>query len=245
MNVMKKRFGWVQVAGAFLCGSLFFSGLAMARQSSISVSFEDLRFVVQGEDRSSADGQFDNNGVKVPESLLYNGTTYVPVRMVANLLDQPVHWDGTTKSVWIGQVDVPLVNAEGTVIGNAKLTQQDSGVQVALTASNLTPGKHGFHLHEKAFTNNDFKTAGGHFNPAGNQHGHDNPKGHHAGDFPNLTVAADGTVSTTFVIEGITLEKGQENSVWAKSFIIHAAEDDYKTDPSGNSGDRIAGGNIG
>lgn len=94
------------------------------------------------------------------------------------------------------------------------------------------------------FENNDFKTAGGHYTPDGKKHGHDNPEGRHAGDFENLTVSVDGTVSTTFVIEGLTLEKGKERSIWGKSFIIHAAEDDLKTDPSGNSGDRIAGGNI-
>ncbi len=241
---MKKQFNLMHVTAAFLCGSLFFSGLAVAQQNSIPVSFNKLRFLVQGTDRSSVDGQFDNQGQKVPESLLYKGTTYVPLRMVSNLLDQPVLWEGATKTVWIGEVDVPLVSVGGTVIGDAKLSQAEKGIQVHLEVSQLTPGKHGFHLHEKNFENNDFKTAGGHFNPEAKKHGHDNPEGHHLGDFPNLTVGADGTVNTEFVIEGLSLEKSNELSIWGKSFIIHAAEDDYKTDPSGNSGDRIAGGNI-
>ncbi len=241
---MKKHFSVMQVTAAFLCGSLFFSGIAMAQQSSISVSFDKLRFLVQGTDRSSANGQFDNQGKAVPESIQYKGTTYVPIRMIGNLLDQPVLWDGATKTVWVGEVEVSLVDASGTVIGQAKLSQAEKGVQVNLEASGLTPGKHGFHLHEKNFVNNDFKTAGGHFNPGSKKHGHDNPEGHHMGDFPNLVVAADGTLHAELTLEDVTLEKGKDQSVWGKSFIIHAAEDDYKTDPSGNSGDRIAGGNI-
>ena len=241
---MKNPLNWKQIAIAFACGSLFFSGIAMAQQSNISVSFDKLKIFVGGADRTSSEGQYDNNGRKVPESLQYKGTTYVPIRMVGDLLGQPVYWESETRSVWIGETYVPIINASGTVIGSALLSQAEGGVKVELEAKGLASGKHGFHLHEKLIENNDFKTAGGHYNPETKKHGHDNPEGHHAGDFPNLVAAADGSVQAEFVLEGLTLEKGADRSVWGKSFVIHAAEDDYKTDPSGNSGDRIAGGNI-
>ncbi|WP_309122321.1 superoxide dismutase family protein [Paenibacillus sp.] len=240
----KKQFSYARVGAAFLCGSVFFSGLAMAQTNSISVSFDDLKFMVRGEDRSSANGTFDNQGTKVPESMMYQGTTYVPIRMVGELLGQPVHWDGTTKSVYLGETDIELVNADGEAIGRVSLSQAEGGVRVSVEASNLTPGLHGFHLHEKAFETNDFKTAGGHYNPHGKQHGSDNPAGSHVGDFENLNVGEDGTVAASFVVEGLSLDRASEHSIWGKSFMIHAGPDDYKTDPSGNSGDRIAGGNI-
>lgn len=235
---------WKHIALAFACGSLFFSGIAAAQQSNIKVSFEKLKIFVNGTDRSTASGIYDNQGEKVPESLVYKGTTYVPIRMIGTLLAQPIYWDGAEKAVWVGETYVPILKADGFVLGRAMLSQADGGVKVRLEVSDLSPGKHGFHLHEKLFENNDFKTAGGHYNPNVKQHGHDNPEGHHGGDFPNIEVAADGTARTEFLLEGLTLQKDAERTVWGKSFIIHAAEDDYKTDPSGNSGDRIAGGNI-
>jgi len=241
---MNKRFTFGHVSAAFLCGSLFFSGLSLAQEGGVEAAVEKLRFMVQGENRAAADGTFDNQGTKVPASLVYQGTTYVPVRMVGELLGQPVHWDGATKSVWLGQVEVTLVNAAGETIGHAALTQTEGGVKVELEASGLTPGPHGLHLHEKAFEGFDFKTAGGHYNPDGKKHGRHNPEGSHVGDFENLIVGADGKGSASFVIEGATLEKGAARSIWDRSFIIHAGADDYMTDPAGNAGDRIAGGNI-
>jgi len=238
------KLNWKHIGIAFACGSLFFSGIAMAKQSNISVSFDKVKIFVNGADRSSSEGQYNNNGQQVPESLQYKGTTYVPIRMVGDLLGQPVYWREATKAIWIGETYVPITNASGTVIGKALLSEAEGGVMVRLEATGLAQGKHGFHLHEKLIENNDFKTAGGHYNPDTKKHGHDNPEGHHAGDFPNLAADADGSVNAEFVLEGLTLEKGADLSVWGKSFIIHAAEDDYKTDPSGNSGDRIAGGNI-
>lgn len=239
-----KRFSLKQMVAVFLCGSLFFSGIAMAQSESINAGFEKLRFVVTGEDRSSADGMYNNQGSLVPESILYKGTTYVPIRKVSEMLDIPVQWEGETKTVWIGAVEVDLKDVTGKVIGHAELSQGENGVNVHIEASGLTPGKHGFHLHEKPIEGNDFATAGGHFNPNGKKHGHHSADGHHLGDLSNLEVKADGTVEAHFVIEGATFEQGKETSVWGRSLVIHAKEDDGMTDPSGNSGDRIAGGNI-
>ncbi|MBW7476112.1 superoxide dismutase family protein [Paenibacillus oenotherae] len=154
-------------------------------------------------------------------------------------------WARDTKEVWLGEMNIPLVTAAGAVTGHVRLSETDRGIQVNVQASGLKPGKHGFHLHEKKFENNDFKTAGAHYNPEHKKHGHLNPEGPHQGDYLNLNAGADGTAHMSFVIEGMTLEKGKANSIQGKSFIVHADEDDYKTDPSGNSGDRIAGGNVG
>jgi Cu-Zn family superoxide dismutase len=108
----------------------------------------------------------------------------------------------------------------------------------------LTPGKHGIHIHENAFAGSDFKTAQGHFNPEGKKHGLLNPEGHHLGDLPNLVVSEDGSAEATILVEHATLEPGDPDSLLGRSIIIHAGEDDEMTDPSGNSGDRVAGANI-
>ncbi len=141
--------------------------------------------------------------------------------------------------------NVAIHDTTGKTIGSAVLTEQHNGVRIQLQVSGLTPGKHGFHVHEKAFTGLDFKTAGGHFNPVGKQHGHDNPTGHHLGDMPNLVAGADGKASVDMVLADATLSASAKNSLIGKSIIIHAAEDDYKSDPAGNAGDRIAGGIVG
>lgn len=240
----RSQMNWRHVTTAFLCGSLFFSGLAAAQDGKHALSFVQPKLIVKGEDHTPAGGMYVNQGKEVPAALIYEDTTYIPVRMASELLDEPVHWDAEQKAVWIGTVDVPLIDAEGAMIGSAKFSQTDGGVHVALTASGLSPGLHGFHLHERHFEDHDFKTAGGHFNPDGRQHGHDNPAGSHAGDFSNLVVAEDGTVYQTFVIEGLSLDRQAERTIWGKSLIIHAEADDYKSDPAGNAGDRIAGGNI-
>lgn len=144
----------------------------------------------------------------------------------------------------IGTTFVELKNAEGEKIGFAAFAQMGDQTMLKVSASGLTPGNHGFHIHQKAITNNDFTTAGGHFNPFGKQHGHDNPAGAHLGDLPNLVANEKGNIDQTIFLSGVSLEKGKSNSILGKSLIIHAAGDDGKTDPSGNSGDRVAGGNI-
>jgi Cu/Zn superoxide dismutase len=139
---------------------------------------------------------------------------------------------------------IQLTNARGEPMGNIILQKESNGVKISIQAFNLTPGEHGFHIHSQAITDYDFKTAGGHFNPDGKKHGLNSSEGHHLGDLPNLEVGADGKVSAVFHITGITLEKDVVNSIARKSFIIHAGPDDYVSDPAGNSGDRVAGGNI-
>ena len=100
----------------------------------------------------------------------------------------------------------------------------------------LAPGDHGLHLHAVGRCDGPaFATAGAHWNPASRQHGHLNPDGAHAGDLPNLTVSANGHGAINFLATGGSLADGDGTSL-----VVHAGPDDYRTDPSGNSGDRIA-----
>lgn len=143
---------------------------------------------------------------------------------------------------------VKLINAKGEQIGSALLTQKNDAVLVRVEASKLTPGDHGLHFHETGKCEApDFKSAGAHFNPATRMHGFNNPKGFHNGDLPNLKVDADGNAKAEFETKVVTLQKGQPNSLMkdgGTALVIHDKADDYATDPSGNSGDRIACGVI-
>ena len=123
------------------------------------------------------------------------------------------------------------------------------GIEMKVALKNLPPGEHGLHFHQKPQCDPpDFKSAGGHFNPTGEQHGMKNPHGHHAGDMPNIMVKADGTANVTIKNDAVVLGTGTEtNSLLANggtSLMIHAKADDMESDPSGNAGDRIACGVI-
>ena len=111
----------------------------------------------------------------------------------------------------------------------------------------MPPGTHAFHVHTVGTcTAPDFASAGGHFNPAGKQHGKDNPNGHHAGDLPNFEVNANGEGNISYAVPDLTLGAGP-NSLFhdgGTALVVHAAADDYKTDPTGSAGARIACGVI-
>jgi superoxide dismutase, Cu-Zn family len=140
-----------------------------------------------------------------------------------------------------------VINAQGQKIGSASLVQTDAGVRVDLEVSQLPPGVHGVHLHAAAKCEAPaFSTAGGHFNPDMKKHGAENPDGPHAGDLTNLEVAADGTAKASILDSRVTLSDGP-NSLFrdaGTALVIHEKADDNKTDPSGNSGARIACGVI-
>ncbi len=144
---------------------------------------------------------------------------------------------------------VELKDAKGNSVGTATIVTKGQGVEVKLNLKDLPPGEHAVHFHQKPMCDPpDFKSAGGHFNPTGKQHGFDNPKGHHAGDMENFTVKADGKAKATVGDDDVVLGNGSEaNSLFANggtSIMIHAKADDMKTDPAGNAGDRIACGAI-
>jgi len=140
-----------------------------------------------------------------------------------------------------------LKDKDGKQVGVATLIQTSDGTRIAVTGYRLTPGPRGLHIHETgACQPPDFASAGGHFNPAGKKHGKDNPEGAHAGDLPNIAIgdAGDGTIDVT--TKAVTLSPGPTSLLGGKgtSIVMHAMPDDYKTDPSGNSGARIACGVV-
>ena len=141
-----------------------------------------------------------------------------------------------------------IINSKGEKIGTATFAQMPHGVKMSVNVSNLPPGPHGIHIHEVGKADvPDFKSAGGHFNPSAKHHGLDNPEGHHAGDMPNLVVGADGKATGEIVLHDVTLKPDAGNSLFhpgGTALVIHATQDDQKSDPSGNSGGRIACGVI-
>ena len=138
-----------------------------------------------------------------------------------------------------------LKNTAGQSVGVAQLTQAGNVVRIVVEARGLPPGPHGVHVHAVGKCDPpDFNSAGGHFNPLNKQHGALNPQGSHAGDLPNLTVAPDGNGRMETTTERLTLGSGPA-SVWdadGSALVVHASPDDFKTDPTGNSGGRIACG---
>jgi Cu-Zn family superoxide dismutase len=140
-----------------------------------------------------------------------------------------------------------LKTPEGQAVGIVTFVEGAAGIEVTYQVTNLPPGEHGTHIHTTGDCSAaDFTSASGHFNPAGTQHGLQNPSGPHAGDVPNLMVNADGTGQLIYTNERITLTDGP-NSLFdadGSAVIIHAGPDDNTSDPSGNSGGRIACGVI-
>ncbi len=130
------------------------------------------------------------------------------------------------------------------VTGTATFTQTDGSVQVKVELADATPGEHGIHLHETGDCSAlDASSAGGHFNPAGTPHGGPDSPQHHAGDFGNITVGSDGKGTLDLTRSDITVGEGP-SSVVGRSIVIHEMVDDLTTQPSGNSGARIACGVI-
>lgn len=137
-----------------------------------------------------------------------------------------------------------LADAKGVAVGTASVVQQGKGLALKIDVTGLTPGAHGMHLHTVGKCDApDFATAGGHLNPLGRQHGKDNPAGSHMGDLPNLMASADGKASTEVPLGLAALGlAGALLDADGAAIVIHAGVDDYKTDPSGNSGARVACG---
>jgi superoxide dismutase, Cu-Zn family len=149
-------------------------------------------------------------------------------------------------SVSAAKTKIGLKDAQGKDVGSVVVSDQGSGVALQLQLHDLTPGEHAIHFHQVPKCEApDFKSAGGHFNPEGKKHGFDSPEGHHAGDVKNFTVGADGKAKVKLEDADVTLKEGPHSLLRSgAAIVVHAKGDDYKTDPSGNSGDRVACGVI-
>ncbi len=138
----------------------------------------------------------------------------------------------------------PTKKSKSKVTGTITFKEVEGGLEVTASVENLKPGDHAYHVHETGDCSAlDASSAGDHFNPAGHKHGAPDDEERHAGDFGNLTAGKDGKATKTFVMKGITLDDG-ETSIVGKAFIVHAKKDDFKKQPAGNAGDRVACGVI-
>jgi Cu-Zn family superoxide dismutase len=136
-----------------------------------------------------------------------------------------------------------IKGAEPGLSGTVQFIQNGAKVHVIADITGATPGQHGFHIHENGVcTAPDFKSAGGHFNPSTSPHACMPSMPRHAGDFGNVTVAADGHAHFNATVDTITLSG--PNSIVGKAIIFHKGTDDCTTQPTGNAGDRAACGVI-
>lgn len=141
-----------------------------------------------------------------------------------------------------------ILNVDGTVVGTAQLWQESNGiVHVEIASLALPPGTHGIHFHEVGRCDGGstaFSTAGGHYNPAGREHGLENPRGPHGGDAPNIVTPAAGFGKVAFSTDRVRLAPGALTLFDAdgSSIVVHANPDDQVSQPAGNSGARIACG---
>jgi Cu-Zn family superoxide dismutase len=140
-----------------------------------------------------------------------------------------------------------LASASGSLVsGKATLVPMAEGVHITGTVGGLPPNSaHGFHVHEKGDCSAvDATSAGAHFNPFASPHGKAASGAHHAGDMDNVTANAEGVARLDIHVTGVTLGGGAVNDIAGRALIVHAAPDDYTTQPTGNAGARVACGVI-
>lgn len=134
-------------------------------------------------------------------------------------------------------------NTEGKEVGTVHIEHMPSATLLLLKLHDMPPGVHGIHIHSVGKCEPPtFDSAGPHWNPDKSEHGKENPKGPHAGDLDNITIGPDGKLETQITMVGIRQWEGEGGLLDGDgaSLVIHANPDDYKTDPAGNSGARIA-----
>lgn len=162
-------------------------------------------------------------------------------------IDHTMHndMDMQDKAMDVQKAICVLYPTEGNEVhGTVTFEQSDSGVVVNVKIEGLTPGKHGFHIHEFGDCSaSDGTSAGGHFNPTGMEHGSPMGEMRHVGDLGNLEANAEGKAEYMHVDSHLKLNGA--NSIIGRSIIVHADEDDLKTQPTGNAGARVACGSIG
>ncbi len=132
-----------------------------------------------------------------------------------------------------------------SVRGTVTFTQVGDLVRVSGTVTGHSKGPKGFHIHEKGDCSaQDAMSAGGHFNPGMAKHGGPYTDVKHAGDLGNLNFGADGEAKFSFVVGDISVSNSRSDGIVGRAVVVHAAADDLKTDPTGNSGGRVACGVI-
>lgn len=143
------------------------------------------------------------------------------------------------------QAQAAMTDAQGKPIGTITLTQYPHGLLIHGALDGLKPGWHAIHIHENGTCTPSFAAAGGHFNPTGGQHGIDAAPSH-AGDLPNFWVNESGKGGFETVSVSVTLGEGQASlfKPGGTAFVVHAQQDDYTSEPAGNSGDRVACGVV-
>src|SRR5262245_5060916 len=179
---------------------------------------------------------------------LKNNTLKLSFAAVASLL---VLWAGLraaaqhSEAPEVKKAVAVLTPTEGNnVRGVVTFTQAGANVRVVAQIEGLTPGKHGFHIHEWGdCSSKDGSAAGGHFNPAGAQHGAPDAAQRHAGDMGNIEAKQDGVARLEF--NDPVMKMSDHGSIIGRGMIVHANPDDMKTQPTGNAGGRLACGVIG
>lgn len=182
----------------------------------------------QNSANTATDVQLADNGAVA-------GTEPMDNAMAATNTQVALNGNGATAAV---------ASADGKPMGTATVVAENGGLSVRFTGMGLPPGVHGVHIHTTGKCEGPkFESAGGHWNPTNKQHGSENPQGMHAGDLPNLTVDGTGSGTVSFAVAGaqMTGPTGLLDADGA-AFMVHASADDNKTDPSGDSGGRIACG---
>jgi superoxide dismutase, Cu-Zn family len=134
-----------------------------------------------------------------------------------------------------------LSDVNGKMVGTAKAIRRGAGIAITVKVNGLPAGERGIHIHTTGKCEAPgFQSAGGHWNPQSRQHGRDNPMGAHHGDLPNISVNSAGRGSLTFIVPNATIEgEGGLLDADGAAIVIHEKADDYRTDPTGNSGGRL------
>ena len=167
--------------------------------------------------------------------------------LAAACANAPREVDAPPPDMGPSALSADLRDGSGRVLARTHVEEVGDSLRVRVEAAGLVRGAYGAHVHAVGRCDAPgFTSAGPHWNPTGQQHGKDNPQGMHKGDLPNLLVGTDGTGSFEYTIPGASLRGGPNPLLDGDgaAVVIHEKADDYRTDPSGNSGARIACGEV-